>query len=92
MRKAGDSWSPRQRNSKEIKIGIIRFSHVHSMNLDLPGDLGALDESDVHRKYVILANYISSPLKRTSQGNCSLGGNSCFNYVVRVVSLANPFF
>lgn len=25
-----------------------------------PGDLGALDESDVHRKYVILANYISS--------------------------------
>lgn len=28
-----------------------------------PGDLGALDESDVHRKYVILANYISSSLE-----------------------------
>lgn len=27
------------------------------------GDLGALDESDVHRKYVILANYISSSLE-----------------------------
>ena len=43
------------------------------------GDLGALDESDVHRKYVILANYISSSyLERDGIGDGMEWGECSF--------------
>lgn len=45
----------------------VKIPHEFDGFFKKSGDLGALDESDVHRKYVILANYISSSLEKLGE-------------------------